>query len=323
MFCPLCRTEYRAEVGACASCGATLQIDDVQFPKRMVWQVDDRETSRNVLQALQQAGIPVRHRALYDHWVHALLLRRPQFEVWILKSDEGRARAALVQMQKPPEFQDEAPDVRERPRQFCPFCNGENPEGYQACSGCGIDLTTWREEPLDPTGEPPVLLWKGGEPVALSRIVDCLQKEGMPFHLHPTAEHFVFRLALARPRWEIYVYQSDAERAFDLIADIHDSFPFVDSREGGDTPEPAAPDAASGEAAPATFNPAVATAEAWTGTDPGLAQALRLAWRENGIESWTVEDDGGTQHLWIDAIHRERAAQITREVTGASVPFAT
>jgi len=327
MFCALCRTEYRENPGNCSGCGGPLVAQDAVFPTRAVWRIDHRETSRAVLEALRAAGIACHHRARNDHWIYALLLRRPEFEVWILKEDAARAHDVLVRMERPPEFQEEAPEVTEQAVQQCPFCHAENPEGYAACATCGIDLSTWQQQPFVPTeGDSPVLLWKGSDTIALSRIVDRLQSESMPFNFLPTSEHLAFELGVARPRWEIRVYRSDAEKAFGLIADIHESFPFVDTRDDLDAVELTAGPAVPLKPAPPSvlgpvFNPAAATAEGWTGTDPGLAQALRLAWRENAIESWTVEDADGTQHLWIEGIQQEQAAQILREVTGASVPF--
>lgn len=324
--CVLCRAEYRTERSECSTCGAAVLHGQGNRSARMVWRIDHRETSRAVLGALRDAGIACHHRGINEHWIHALLLKRPEFEVWILKSDAARAHDVLMHMEKSPEFREEAPEIVEQAAQQCPFCHAENPEGYGACACCGIDLLVWRQQPFQPAeGDSPVLLWKGSDLVGISRIVGRLQGESIPFSFLPNWEHIVFELAAARPRWEIRVYNADAEKAFSLIADIHEPFPFVDTSNAEDSTEAAVEtgSAIPQESPSSVFNLAAADAEAWTGKDPGVAQALRLAWRENGIESWTIDDPDGTQHLWVEGMHVERAKQITREVIGESVSFET
>jgi len=318
LTCALCHAEYRRQLDACATCGGPLLPHDSERPARLVWRVDHRETSRAVLAALRDAGIACHHRAIREHWIHALLMQRPEYEVWILQSDAARAHQVLVHMEKPPHFQEEAPEIAEQAVEQCPFCHAENPQGYAACFTCGIDLAAWQQQPFVPgEGEAPVLLWKGSDPIALSRIVDHLQSESIPFSFLPTSDHLVFELAMARPRWRIHVYSSDAERAFNLIRDIEEPFPFlsaVQEDELAEAPAESAPEIPAERAA--VFHPAAANAEAWAGKDPGVAQTLRVAWQENAIESWTVEDADGTQHLWVAASHVALARQIALQTAG-------
>ena len=331
MFCPLCHAEYVEGVGACASCACALLPGDAARPARVVWRVDHRELSRQVLAVLHSAGVPCHHKSKYDHWVYAVLWRRPEFQVWILKQDMARAHDALVGMPRSPEFEEEAPEILERPVLHCPFCGAEYPEGYSACPGCGIDLTAWMETPFEPEkGEPGEIIWKGGDLVSLSRVVDRLQSEGIPFTFRATHEHLAFELGMPRARWMVQVYGSDAPRALELIADVTETFPLVapELEAEAEAGEGAAEESGaagvfeengrpSGEV---PFNPAAAGAAVWSGNDATLAQSLRIALREVGIESWTVDAADGTQRIWVSDVHRERARRIAAEVSGESQP---
>ena len=314
--CVLCHAKFSMQVDLCSTCGAAVRGGEVPLPARLVWRIDHREISREVLEALRGAGIPFHHRAINDHWVHALLLRRPAFEVWILETDVAKAHDVLVAIEKAPVFRQEAPQIRDLLTSQCPFCHSENPETYVACSSCGIDFTDWQQQPLQPIeGDAPALLWKGSDAVTLSRIIDRLQTEGLPHSIFPTPEHLAFGLAIARPRWQIYVYSSDAPRGFQLIADLYEPFPFSVSE--GEEASPETVEETQGPlppSQPTRFNPSEANAEAWAGKDPDAAQAIRIALRENNIDSWTIIDADGTQHLWVMAGQGEQVARVVQEV---------
>ncbi len=99
------------------------------------------------------------------------------------------------------------------------------------CSVCGVELVPeeLRGHPLDERQrkEKIVLVWKGGDPLAVSEVIHILRDAGIRHHVQPTNEHLVFELAMPRPKYAVRVFLSDLARAKELLANVRESAPFA------------------------------------------------------------------------------------------------
>src|SRR5580692_3755403 len=114
---------------------------------------------------------------------------------------------------------------------YCPVCDAEYADSHAMCSVCGIELVPeqLRGEPLDERqrNEKIVLVWKGGDPLAVSEVIHILRDAGIRHHVQPTNEHLVFELAMPRPKYAVRVFLSDLSKAKELLADVRESAPFA------------------------------------------------------------------------------------------------
>src|ERR1700722_10932057 len=114
---------------------------------------------------------------------------------------------------------------------YCPVCDAEYADSHAMCSVCGIELVPeqLRGEPLDERqrNEKIVLVWKGGDPLAVSEVIHILRDAGIRHHVQPTNEHLVFELAMPRPKYAVRIFSSDLARARELLSNVRESAPFA------------------------------------------------------------------------------------------------
>lgn len=205
---------------------------------------------------------------------------------------------------------------------YCPLCDAEFSASHTQCTVCGVDLVPeeLRGQPLDERQrkERIVVIWRGGDPLAVSEVISALRDAGIRHHVQPTNEHMVFELGMPRPKYAVRVFFSDAARAKELIADIRESLPFAldETSEQEHEQEPRV----SPSAPEHQWSPAAATVEIWTGEDGALAELLQACLRENRIGVRRDGAEPGTLRLLIMPADEPAAREIIREVREATPP---
>src|SRR5207247_4457084 len=95
---------------------------------------------------------------------------------------------------------------------YCPICNTQYSDSHNRCSACGVELIpeSLRGRPLNEKErrEPIELVWRGGDPVAVSQALAALRAAGIQHHLKSTNDHLVFELGMPRPKYDICVIDS-------------------------------------------------------------------------------------------------------------------
>jgi hypothetical protein len=205
---------------------------------------------------------------------------------------------------------------------YCPLCDAEYSEAHARCTVCGVELVPeeLRGRPLDERQrkERIELVWRGGDPGAVSEVIEILRGASIRHHVQPTNDHFVFELGMPRPKYVVRTFASDAAKAKELLARIHDSSPFVsmDASALALADEPV-------EEHPVRkheWRPAAATLEIWSGEDAALALLLQDCLRENGIGVNSEGKPPGIVKLRVMPSDEEVAREIIREVREASPP---
>jgi hypothetical protein len=205
---------------------------------------------------------------------------------------------------------------------YCPLCDAESSETNSHCSVCGVELV--REElrgrPLDERQrkERIELVWRGGDPGAVSEVIHILREAGIRHHVQPTNDPFGLRVGNAAPKYAVRTFASDAAKAKELLAAIHEASPFVSMEASAlalaDEPVEQEPSRKH------EWRPAAATLEIWSGEDPALAQLLQDCLRENGIGVRCDGKSPGSIHLRVMPSDEAAAREIIREVREASAP---
>jgi hypothetical protein len=204
---------------------------------------------------------------------------------------------------------------------YCPLCDAEYSAGHAQCTVCGVNLVPeeLRGRPLDEQqrNERIVVIWRGGDPLAVSEVISALRDAGIRHHVQPTNEHLVFELGMPRPKYAVRVFSSDAAKAKELIADIRESLPFA--LEEADEREPEfAPSSRS--ASGNEWSPNAATVETWSGEDGALAELLEACLRENRIGVRLEGAEPGRLRLLIMPADEAAAREIIREVREGTPP---
>jgi hypothetical protein len=206
---------------------------------------------------------------------------------------------------------------------YCPLCDAEYAANHAQCSVCGVDLVPeqLRGRPLDERQrkERIVVIWRGGDPLAVSEVISALRDAGIRHHVQPTNEHMVFELGMPRPKYAVRAFSSDATRAKELIADIRESLPFaLDEADGSeqDLEHTVSPPSASEY----QWSPAAATVEIWSGEDGALAELLEACLRENRIGVRREGAEPNRLRLLIMPADEPAAREIIREVREATPP---
>ncbi len=205
---------------------------------------------------------------------------------------------------------------------YCPLCDAAYSSVYAHCTVCGVELVSeeMRGLPLNERqrNERIELVWRGGDPGAVSDVIHTLREAGIRHHVQATNDHLVFELGMPRPKYVVRTFASDAIKAKELLARIHDSSPFVSMEASAlalaDEPFEDQPPLKH------EWGTAAATREVWSGDDAALAQLLQDCLRENGIG---VRPDGkppGVMRLSVMPPDEKRAREIIREVREASPP---
>jgi hypothetical protein len=207
---------------------------------------------------------------------------------------------------------------------YCPLCDAEYAASHAQCTVCGVDLVPeeLRGRPLDERqrNEKIVVIWRGGDPLAVSEVISALRDGGVRHHVQPTNEHMVFELGMPRPKYAVRVFSSDGAKAKELLSDIRESLPFaLDQTEDleYETVKQASRDAYAPEH---EWSPAAATVAIWSGEDAALAELLEACLRENRIGVRREGAEPGPLSLFIMPTDEAAAREIIREVREATPP---
>jgi predicted amidophosphoribosyltransferase len=365
MFCPLCKSEYRQGVTACATCDAALlpSLDAPEVyanPAILLWTGKEETQFAAVAGALKDARIPA---LVHEHPRAALGNRwRPESQIRVLQSDLKRALqiAAAAAESFPRAFHDfrnchgcgeevrvtfthcprcgtmliaskdtASPDSRSVVRSealFCPLCDAEYGPAHTHCTLCGVDLVPehLRGRPFDEKDreERLELIWRGNDPVAVSRVIAALRGARIRHHVKPTQDHLAFELGIPRPRYEVRVFASDAPAAGYLVAPIRESLPFASFEEKGrpDSDEIPTLPSAGNAAAQTEWKPAQATLEVWSSDDSALARLLQDCLSENRIGVRSEGHPPGMLRLFVRPQEEAVAREIIREVIQGTPP---
>jgi hypothetical protein len=204
---------------------------------------------------------------------------------------------------------------------YCPVCGAEYSASHTQCTVCAIDLVPeeLRGRPLDERQrkEPIEVVWRGGDPLAVSEVISTLRDAGIRHHVQPTNDHMVFELGMPRPKYAVRVFSSDAIKARELLGDIRETSPFVlDERK----PEQSYDEPPFKPLPVHEWSPAAATLEIWSGEDPALAQLLEDCLHENRIGVRRDASQPGTLRLLVMPADEAAAREIIREVREAAPP---
>lgn len=197
---------------------------------------------------------------------------------------------------------------------YCPLCDAEFQENYDRCTVCGVELVpeVLRGKPFSDEAKNArlVVVWRGGDPVAISEVVSVLREAGIRHHVESTHDYLVFGLAMPRPKYVVRVLQSDAERARELLTFVTDS-PFFGAESSAASPEETA---SAVQRVPVTWNSAAATIEIWVGEDAALAHVLEDCLRENRVGFRLEGREPGKLRLLVMREDEAKAMEILREV---------
>ena len=205
---------------------------------------------------------------------------------------------------------------------YCPVCDSEYSEAHTHCTVCGVELVPQelRGRPLDERQrkERIELVWRGGDPGAVSEVIQTLREAGIRHHVQPTNDHLVFELGMPRPKYVVRTFASDATRAKELLADIREASPFAPMEASAlalaDEPAEQHPSHKR------EWKPAAATIEIWGGEDAALSQLLQDCLLENGIGVRCEGTPPGITHLRVMPSDESAAREIIREVREATPP---
>jgi len=161
-------------------------------------------------------------------------------------------------------------------------------------------------------------VWRGGDPGAISEVIQTLREAGIRHHVQPTNDHFVFGLGMPRPKYVVRAFASDAARAKELLAGIREASPFV-SMEASALALAEEP-LEQGPSRKREWKAAAATSEIWSGEEAALARLLEDCLRENGIGVRCEGKPPGIMHLRVMPSDEASAREIIREVREASPP---
>jgi hypothetical protein len=62
-----------------------------------------------------------------------------------------------------------------------------------------------------------VLVWRGDDPVALSRLLAALHEAKIPSYQIPDQDHLAYQPTVPRPRYAVFVRRDDGARATQMI----------------------------------------------------------------------------------------------------------
>lgn len=207
-------------------------------------------------------------------------------------------------------------------RKYCPVCDAAYSAGHYRCTICGVELVPeeFRGLPLSDRerNERIEVVWRGGDPLAVSQVIHILRHAGIRHHVQPTNDHFVFELGIPRPKYVVRTFASDAAKAKALLAGIYETSPFVSM-------EPSALALAQepAEEHPSVshdWKPAAATVEIWSGEDAALAELLRDCLEENRIGVRRGGREPGIMRLSVMPQDEAAAREIVREIIEAVPP---
>src|SRR5229473_6170005 len=229
--------------------------------------------------------------------------------------------ALIVEQKRAQENTGNAAPQEQSVMKYCPLCDAEYSHSHTHCTVCGVGLVPeeLRGRPLDERQrkERIELVWRGGDPSAVSEVIHTLREAGIRHHVQATNDHFVFELGMPRPKYVVRTFASDAARAKELLSNIYEASPFVGMEAsalalGNEPVEQTAPTHA--------WKPSAASVGIWSGEDGALARLLQDCLRENSIGVRCEGQSPGIIWLRVMPADEAKAREIIREVREASPP---
>jgi hypothetical protein len=197
---------------------------------------------------------------------------------------------------------------------YCPFCDTEYGAGFDLCTTCGVELLPeeQRGRPLNEKEreERLEIAWRGGDPVAVSRVVALLRENGIPHHVQASSDHLVFELAMPRPKYLVRVFRRDLPQVKEILGGVEDR-PFFGNEISSDFPENF-DSRVSVERQP--WNPAAATTEIWSGGDAAFGKLLEDCLLENRIPCRREGIAPGKLRYFVLPSDEFAAREIVREI---------
>lgn len=205
---------------------------------------------------------------------------------------------------------------------YCPLCDTEYRDSFERCTPCGVSLVPeeLRGAPLTDKdrNDKLELLWRGGNPVAVGRVIEALRAAGIRHHVLSNHDNFVFELAMPLPKYEVRVLQSDAAAAAELVSGIEDP-PFfgASSSQAEDEESALRPDALQDRR---VRSPSEASVEVWSGEDAGLARILQDCFAENRIAVRRASGESHSIKLFVAPSDEQASREIVRQVIEGAPP---
>lgn len=207
---------------------------------------------------------------------------------------------------------------------FCPLCGAGYTVVHDRCTICGVELIAEDLRGFPRTdqerNERLEVIWRGGDPVAVSEVIATLRNAGIRHSATVTHDYYVFGLAMPQPRHEVRVFASDVVRAKELLADIPQGFAIGSEMSPDSAREPGEKGKAPTKPEPKPWNPAAATVEIWSGEDAALMQVLEDCLRENRIGVRRGGREPETMRLSVMQQDEAAAREILREVREGTPP---
>jgi hypothetical protein len=206
---------------------------------------------------------------------------------------------------------------------YCPKCKTEYQPAFTRCKECGAGLVSAlpaavvSETAPQTSGDIPVVLWCGQDPIAFSVVLAALDAAEMPYR---ETQRRDFTAALSQPvangfyglpYWEVRVHPANLERARGIMETalrpltIVATEPRVESKSrGAAVPHDEFADSAE------NFRPPV---RVWSGKGVTRAQVLRNALVREHIPCWALSAFLGKVRLLVPPDDARRAEEIIRE----------
>ena len=197
---------------------------------------------------------------------------------------------------------------------YCPLCDTEYDVRFDLCTICGVGLVPeeMRGRPLSEKdrGDHLEIVWRGGDPVAVSRVVALLRENGIRHHVQASSDHLVFELAMPRPKYLVRVFRGDLPRVREILDGVQDS-PFFGNEISSDFPENSDYRVTVERQA---WNPAAASIEVWSGGDAAFGKLLEDCLSENRISYRSEGIAPGRLRYFVVPQDELLAREIVREI---------
>ncbi|HET6143779.1 MAG TPA: hypothetical protein VFE02_09725 [Candidatus Acidoferrales bacterium] len=193
MICPNCKCQYIKGVTQCADCGVPLvdkldaNPETAERPAVVpIWQGGDPGERAAVIEALQEAGVPVVDQETAGHLFFPSM--NPQTDIFVSAENLERAKKVLADLEawvQPEELSEGESDAEELPE------TGGPDDAEDDVSADTSD--EWHED------EPVAEVWKGSQEDLAETLSLCLREVGIASHVSSDAG--VWRLVV-RPEKE-------------------------------------------------------------------------------------------------------------------------
>jgi hypothetical protein len=216
---------------------------------------------------------------------------------------------------------------------FCPQCKAEYRFGFTKCSDCGVDLVErLTDDSSSARWQGLALAWRGSDPSGFSAALAVLKDAGIACAEISDHNHFVWGLAIPRPRYEILVHRADLANALELVAPFTDRGLLADVRENpNEHTQPLETESAQAESSGVArlhrklkhsidgFEAEAANSLVWSGEDERMPQNIKASLIENGI-ACVIKKEGRAHRVLVIPADETRAKEIVREIVEQSPP---